>query len=349
MELNKIKKAYINTSGNLYPSDYINLARIKNKKISFDEETLFLTEEKKKLLNSDNIKEFNDIAIIFRLENSWGIVCNVPIKNYINKKILSHELVLSDVIQRMISSFHFYNAEANPVMLIHEKKIDLYKFTQKYTCDFYQRNDKLELFLYSGINADKILSSLDSVDYYYIADGHHRLYSTSLYPQKENIMACIYHIDELSIESIPRKIINISNEKYTLFKEKILKKFEIINNKEILEKGEVKLIFGEEELKFKLKNVEGDLFSNNDIFRLNTQLISNIFRIFKDEEIIYLSEEELKNELGNNCKNCLYIMTSSMKKEEFLNTVRNNNIMPPKSTYFKPKFPSFLIFNSFKE
>ena len=298
MELNKIKKAYVNISGNLYPNDYINLAKIKNSRIAFDEETLFLTEEQKKLLNSENIREFNDIVIIFCLKNSWGIICNVPIKNYIDKKILSHELVLSDVIQRMISSFHLYNAEANPVMLTHNTKIDLYKFTQEYVCNFYQNNNDLELFVYSGENADKILSCLESIDYFYVADGHHRLYSTSLYTEKKYIMACIYNIDELN---------------------------------------------------FKLKNVEGDLFSNNDIYRLNTQLISNIFRVFREEEIIYLSLEELKKELLNNYEDSLYIITSSMKKDEFLNTVKSNNIMPPKSTYFRPKFPSFLIFNCFKE
>ena len=52
MELSKIKKAYINITGNLYPNDYINLAKVKDGKIAFDEETLFLTEEQKKLLNS---------------------------------------------------------------------------------------------------------------------------------------------------------------------------------------------------------------------------------------------------------------------------------------------------------
>lgn len=349
MELTKIKKAYINISGNLYPNDYINLAKVKDGKIAFDEETLFLTEEQKKLLNSESIKEFNDIVIIFCLKNSWGIICNIPIKNYRDKKILSHELVLSDVIQRMISSFHLYNTEVNPVMLTHNTKIDLYKFTKEHTYNFYQNNSELELFVYSGENANKILSYLETIDYFYVADGHHRLYSTSLYTEKKYIMACIYNIDELTIESIPRKINNISNEKYLIFKDKIFKKFEMINNKKELEKGEVKLIFNNDELNFKLRNVVGDLFSNNDIYRLNTQLISNIFRVFREEEIIYLSLEELKKELSNKNKDSLYIMTSSMKKEEFLNTVKNNNIMPPKSTYFKPKFPSFLIFNCFKE
>ncbi|MGP1428877.1 MAG: DUF1015 family protein [Fusobacterium sp.] len=349
MELSKIKKAYINITGNLYPNDYINLAKVKDGKIAFDEETLFLTEEQKKLLNSESIKEFNDIVIIFCLKNSWGIICNIPIKNYRDKKILSHELVLSDVIQRMISSFHLYNTEVNPVMLTHNTKIDLYKFTKEYTYNFYQNNSELELFVYSGENANKILSYLETIDYFYVADGHHRLYSTSLYTEKKYTMACIYNIDELTIESIPRKINNISNEKYLIFKDKILKKFEMINNKKELEKGEVKLIFNNDELNFKLRNVVGDLFSNNDIYRLNTQLISNIFRVFREEEIIYLSLEELKKELSNKNKDSLYIMTSSMKKEEFLNTVKSNNIMPPKSTYFKPKFPSFLIFNCFKE
>ena len=349
MKFHKMEKAYINISENLYPNDYINLARIENDKLAFNELTLFLSDEEKEKLNRDEIKKFENIVIIFKLENSWGILCNVPIKYYKRKKILCHELVLSDVIQRMLSNFHAYNTEANPVMLTHDKKLNLEEFVKNNKCEYSLEKGKINLFVYNGKRADEILNNLKDIELYYIADGHHRLFSTSLYSEKEEVMACVYEMEQLHIESIPRKIENISEEQFKKYKEKIENTFEVISNEKSLEKGEIRLNFNNEKLSFKLKNVKGDLFANNDIYRLNTQLISNIFRIFKDEEIKYLSESDLEKELKNPKINTVYIESSSMNKNEFMETVKDNNIMPPKSTYFKPKFPSFLVFNYFRK
>lgn len=351
MNLEAIRKGYINISDNLYPNDYINLARIDTEKteLAFDENTIFLTDEQKEKLNSDRIKEFSEMVVIFKLHNSWGILCNLPIKYYNEKKVLCHELVLPDVIQRMLSNFHGYNSEANPVMLTHNKELDLENYVKNNSCDYRLRKGPIELFIYENMKTKEILQELEDIDIFYIADGHHRLFTTSVYPKKENVMACIYEMSQLKIETIPRKIPNISEETYLKFAEKIKKRFNIVKNSNKLEKGQIRLTYNGESLTFDLWNVDGDLFSNNDIYRLNTQVISNIFRIFKDEEIEYLSEKELKKELEQKKEGIIYIESCSMDKEEFMDTIKNDNIMPPKSTYFSPKFPSFLVFNYFKK
>lgn len=348
MKFEKLKSAYINISGNLYPNDYINLTRIVDDKISFNEKTLFLDENIKESLNNDKIKKLENVVIIFNLEGSWGILCNTPIKYYRDKKILCHELVLSDVIQRMLNNFHFYNTEANPVMLTHNKKLNLKDFVDKNFPIYKLENEKINLFIYSNEKADEILSNLEDIEHFYIADGHHRLYTTSLLLKKETVMSCIYEMDEMKIEAIPRKIENISKKDFKKIKEKIEKKFMIIPNKESLEKGEVRLVYQKEVVSFKLLKVDGDLFNNNDIYRLNTQLLSDIFRIFKDEDVKFISLAELKKELEFPQEKTIYLETSSMLKEEFMKTIEQGNIMPPKSTYFRPKFPSFLVFNKFE-
>lgn len=348
MKLHKIKKLYINVSKNIYPNDYINLAKIKNERISFDEKTLFLSEKEKIKLNKDEIKRFEDVVVIFKLENSWGILCNIPIKLYKEKKILSHELVLSDVIQRMLSNFHAYNSEANPVMLMHNEKLELENFVKENKENYFLEKEIVKLYVYSKKEAEKILSILKEIKKYYIADGHHRFYSTSLYEEKKEILSCIYEINQLKIETIPRKIIEIKEEEFRAFKEKILKEFEVTKNNLKLSRGEVRITFQKEKFSFMLKEVEGDKFDNNDIYRVNTQVISNIFRIFKDEKIKYLSEKELLEELKEPLKETIYIEVARMEDTEFLDAVDNNKIMPPKSTYFKPKFPSFLVFNYFR-
>lgn len=248
----------------------------------------------------------------------------------------------------MLNNFHFYNTEANPVMLTHNKKLNLKYFVEKNSPIYKLENEKINLFIYSNEKADEILSNLEDIEHFYIADGHHRLYTTSLLLKKETVMSCIYEIDEMKIEAIPRKIENISRKDFKKIKEKIEKKFMIIPNKESLEKGEVRLVYQNEVVSFKLLKVDGDLFNNNDIYRLNTQLLSDVFRIFKDEDIKFISLAELKKELEFPQEKTVYLETSSMLKEEFMKTIEQGNIMPPKSTYFRPKFPSFLVFNKFE-
>lgn len=349
MKLQSLEEAYLNISGNMYPNDYINLARIKDNQIAFNQETLFLSEEVKEILNKDEIKKLKNIVIIFKLEGAWGILCNVPIKYYKKKKILCHELVLSDVIQRMLSNFHYYNSEANPVILTHDKKLNLETFVENNKEVYKLENDQIELFVYSGKEANKILKELEEVKYFYIADGHHRLYTTSLYLEKETVMSCIYEIDQMNIEPIPRKIVGIEKEKFEKFKNKIQNKFKILDNDKKLEKSEIRLTYEDETITFKLIESAGDLFANNDIYRLNTQVISNIFRIFKEDEVEFLSMKELKKELEKQQEKTIYLEMSSMDKNEFISTIENGNIMPPKSTYFRPKFPSFLVFNFFRK
>ncbi|KDE68625.1 hypothetical protein FUSO7_13020, partial [Fusobacterium necrophorum BFTR-2] len=303
----------------------------------------------KEELNRDKIKEFSNIVIIFHLKNSWGILCNTPIELYKKKKILSHELVLSDVIQRMLSNFHAYNCEANPVMLIHNKKLELKKFVKECKNLYSIKKENITLYVYEKREAQKILHALEDIKKIYIADGHHRFYSTSLYTEKREVLSCIYEISELKIEAIPRKITNIKLEDFKKFREKIEKEFILLDSIKKLKKGEVRIFYENEKITFKLKEINGDLFDNNDVYRMNTQLISNIFRIFKEEKILYLSEQKLKEELKNPEKETIYIELSSMKNTEFLEIVDGEKIMPPKSTYFKPKFPSFLVFNYFRK
>lgn len=97
-----------------------------------------------------------------------------------------------------------------------------------------------------------------------------------------------------------------------------------------------------------MKNVKGNLFVNNDICRLNTQLISNMFRIFKDEKVKYLLKNDLIGKLKNLQINTIYTESNLMNKNGFIEIVKANNIMSPKSTYFRPKFSSFLEFNYFR-
>lgn len=131
MKINKLEKSYINISGNIYDSEFINLANVNNNKIALDKRTIFLTEEKKEILNSQEIKRFDDAVYIFKHSDTYGMICDLPIKEYTSGKIKCHELVLPDTIQGMLSNLHGYNCEVAPILLAHEKNdiLDVYSVT----------------------------------------------------------------------------------------------------------------------------------------------------------------------------------------------------------------------------
>lgn len=149
MKIKLLKNSFINISNNLYDSDFINLAKINDSKICFDNDTLFLSKRSKDKLNSQIIERNNECIYVFKYCDSYGILADLPIEEYVSEKIKCHELVLPDVIQGMISNYHIYNSETAPVFIVHKEEIDYEKIIsdKKYKKDYHFDNIDLYVFL----------------------------------------------------------------------------------------------------------------------------------------------------------------------------------------------------------
>lgn len=293
MEINVLEKSFINTSGKMYGSEFINLVNIKDNKISLDERTLFLTEKEKGILNSQPIKNFECAVYIFKYNNLYGMICDVPIKEYNNGRIKCHELVIPDTVQGMLSNLHGYNCEAAPVLLGHKKWID-YEFyikSMKYEESFLI-ND-LEVFVFCGEEAQRITKEFLDEEEFYVADGHHRLYTTSLSSFKNSVLSCLISFDYLDILPIHRIIPNVDAQLFEKAKDFIYSRFEILSDDTPLSKGKVRIGYEQEKFVVNLIDLNSDAFWNNDIYRLNTQIVSQAFRIFDTGSLRYVSNADL--------------------------------------------------------
>lgn len=348
MKINQFKKSYINVSGNIYDSEFINLANIKKNKVSLDEKTLFLSDDEKKILNSQEIKGFNDAVYVFKKEDAYGIICDLPISEYNDNKVECHELVLPDIIQGMLSNLHLYNCETAPILLGHNGRIDYIKYIRDKKYKDYFKFNNIDIYVFCGDDAKEILNEFIEIDKLYVADGHHRLYSTSLATFKDSVLACLISFDYLDILPIHRIIRDVDNEVFSKAKKFMYNKFYISSEDDILGKGKVKIKYNDEKFMLNLIDLNSDAFWNNDIYRLNTQVISQAFRIFDTGKLDYILDNEIKKENKIN-KNDVLIETYPISKTEFIECMKNKCIMPPKSTCFLPKFPSFLIFKQYKE
>ena len=64
MKIDLLKNSFINISKNIYDSDFINLAKINDEKICFDDNTLFLSKSSKDKLNSHAMSTATRLAVV---------------------------------------------------------------------------------------------------------------------------------------------------------------------------------------------------------------------------------------------------------------------------------------------
>ncbi|WJY26120.1 DUF1015 family protein [Sporosarcina trichiuri] len=349
MEINVLEKSFINISGDIYDSEFINLVNIKDNKLALDERTLFLTQKDKDRLNIQPIKDYEDVMYIFKYRKVYGLIGDVPIKEYDSGRIKCHELVLPDTVQGMLSNLHGYNCEAAPILLAHKKKVDYKSYIDemKYR-ESYSLSEDLEIFVFCGEEAQKIAEEFVDEESMYVADGHHRLYTSSLSSFKNSVLSCLISFEYLDILPIHRVIANVDAQLFEKAKDFIFKRFEVMPEETPLSKGKIRIEYEGDRFVVNLIDLNSDDFCNNDIYRLNTQIISQAFRIFDTGSLEYLSDAELRKYKLSSRKKDVTIETYPIVKEEFIECANKNSIMPPKSTCFFPKFPSFLIFKQYK-
>lgn len=347
MKIKLLKNSFINISNNLYDSDFINLAKINDSKICFDNDTLFLSKRSKDKLNSQIIERNNECIYVFKYYDSYGILADLPIEEYVSEKIKCHELVLPDVIQGMISNYHIYNSETAPVFIVHKEEIDYEKIIsdKKYKKDYHF--DNIDLYVFFDDEAKKILKNFLCIEQMYVADGHHRLYASSMLKNKNSVFSCFLSFSQVTISPIHRMIKDIdatSFDKAKIFMDNFL---EVFDDGE-LKKGYVRITYQGDSFLVKLKDTENDLFWNNDVYRMNTQIISTAFRILNFSNVKYIGDTEILFAKKNLNKNDVLIELCPLDSEEFMELANEVCILPPKSTFFIPKFPSFLVFKKYK-
>lgn len=351
MNLNEIKRGFVNVSDNLYDSEFLNLVNIKNSQVSFDETTLFLTDLEKEELNKEPIVAFNDFVAVINIDNHYGLICDVPIAEYKNNSIKSHELVLPDIIQGMLSNFQEYNSETAPVLLLHDAVLSLSDFIVEHSPLRVVRKGKVELYIYSGAVARELLNSYESLNSLYIGDGHHRLYSTSISRFKKEMLAMLMDFDQIDIQPINREIIEVPQIQFDTALKFLQQRFQTkrINADAPSKSGYVNIFYKRQSYQVKLIELLSDGFWNNDIYRLNTQIISQAFRIFDNSRIKFLDNKELNSEKIKYDSESVLLGVSPMTKEEFIVSAQNGNVLPPKTTWMHPKCPSFLIIHKYDE
>lgn len=355
VKLKKLENSYINVSGKLYDSEFINLVQIRNDEINFDERTLFLNQSMKDQLNTEPIEKNNSGVYIIDNNGVKGIICNLPISEYTNGHVKNHELVLPETIQGMLSNYHGYNAEAAPVMLITQQEIDFDSFIEKNIASKEYTVKDIHVYFYEGQEADELLAIFVQSSTLYVGDGHHRLYSTSLSGFKQNVLSYVVCLSDVTICPIHRQLPHVTDRQFESALDFLTDKFKVDHlgsYENMLKQPPVKdtvLMFRNQDVwRIHLIKLLSDGFWNNDIYRLNTQIIQQAFRLFDDRKVRYLSDDQCVEAMTRSSKS-VFFKVAPVDKNEFTTTANLGNVLPPKSTWMSPKSPSFLIMNKYQK
>lgn len=66
----------------------------------------------------------------------------------------------------------------------YKKIIEMKKYKKEY------HFDNIDLYVYFENEAKEIIENFSSVEQMYVADGHHRLYTSSMLKDKDNVFSC---------------------------------------------------------------------------------------------------------------------------------------------------------------
>lgn len=335
-------------------------------------------------LEAENIckAEKNDCFYIYRQimngRSQNGIVGCAAIDDYINNTIRKHELTRADKEADRINHVDFCNANTGPIFLTYREREDISSTIEKW------KNEHKPIYDFitdDGIShtvwvidckdtIELIKEELAAVDYFYIADGHHRCASAVKvglrrrdaspgYTGDEEFnffLAVLFPRNELEIMDYNRVIKDLNGYTPEQFIAKISENFEIIPapvGKPY--KPEKKHSFGMllNSRWYILTAKQGSFDSCDPVARLDVSILQNnlispvlgIDDPRTDKRIDFVGGirglPELERRAGSDMVLAFSMYPTTL--DDLMDIADAGKIMPPKSTWFEPKLLSGLF------
>lgn len=286
-----------------------------------------------------------------------GLVCNVQLKDYQEKKIKIHEKTIKNREVLFAEYLTATRIHAEPVLITYNSNNSFIKKEYlKNKNKLYDFRDKDEIqheiwCIEKTQEIDYIISKFKDIDSLYIADGHHRMASSLRCKKSETCLAYILPKNELATypfhrilktekiglnilqsmkKTLATKVIQKPNLKAKKLQYYINGKWYEINHTKRKQTNNLNQLLVTQLLNSVLK----------PIFNIhNERDTQNIRFIPGDGNITTFEQQVNKNEI-------LFLM-ETIEIERIISIANDNQTTPPKSTFILPKIPSGLIMMEF--
>ncbi len=307
----------------------------------------------------------------------YGFVLTASVDDYLEGRIKKHELTRVDKEQDRMRHVRVTCANIEPVFLafkhndILEDIISLVSESKKPTYDFTSKDGITHEFwvIDSDILKDDITSEFSKMDALYIADGHHRSAAAAKVgeemrqsnPQNNGeeeynfFMAVCFPDDELMIMDYNRLVKDLNGYTCEEFLSKVKASFEVLQESdEYLHPSKLHQFSMYMDgrwilLEAKKEFLIDDIISQLDVSISSKLILDDILGIKDlrtDKRIDFVGGirgyEELKQRVDSG-EMQLAIALYPVSMKELMAVADNNQIMPPKTTWFEPKLRSGLV------
>ncbi len=309
-----------------------------------------------------------------------GIVGCTSVDDYINDTIKKHEFTRFEKELDRINHFDHCDANTEPVFITYRANNKINNIINEWT----QNNEPIYNFVSddsishivwvidSSDYIQKLKTLFASIDYLYIADGHHRSASAAKVGLKRResdpnftgdeeynyFLSVLFSDDELLIMDYNRVVSDLNNLTSKEFIDQVSKDF-LVGKSDSPVKPNSKHTFGMylENQWYKLTAKENiyegkDPVNSLDVSILQNNLLSPILGIKdprKDKRIDFIGGirglDELKKRGDSDMKVAFSLFPPSM--DDLFSIADMGEVMPPKSTWFEPKLRSGLFIHKF--
>ena len=332
-----------------------------------EKNTAFYNFLNKGLLHEDETPCFYIYQQQFKDKIHRGVIALINLEDYQKGKIVKHEHTLEEREEKLKEYLKIVRINAEPILLTYpkEERIDAYLFnvTNSILPDIVLNHgaQNHQLWIIDKPNEITQVQSLFlNMPAFYIADGHHRIASSTLLAleEKENIkaqyvMAGLFSENQLSLCEFNR-ILSLTDDFDLSI---LLQNFEIVEFNEFIKPSKAKytLRFQKKWYAIQLKQellknrLENSKYEQLDVVICEHYIIKAFFpdcNVRTDKRIQCISGKagiEHITSLIDQSENLLGIFLPPVSFDTFFNIADSGDTMPPKSTWFAPKLLNGLI------
>jgi uncharacterized protein (DUF1015 family) len=307
-----------------------------------------------------------------------GIVACTSIDDYIKDVIKKHEHTRADKELDRINHVDYTNANTGPIFLTYKAKDEINNVISKWMKDSkpvydFQSEDNIGHTIWvinDGAVVEKIEKAFSTIDYLYIADGHHRSASAVKVGLKRReeflqytgneefnfFLSVLFPDEQLYIMDYNRVVQDLNGHSKEDFMNKVKEKFEVeLYDQPGQYKPSTKRSFGMylDEKWYVLKAKEGTYDANDPVNRLDVSIMQNnllnpilgILDPRTDKRIDFIGGirglKELERRVNEDMRVAFSMFPTTI--DDLMAIADAGKVMPPKSTWFEPKLRSGLF------
>jgi uncharacterized protein (DUF1015 family) len=288
-----------------------------------------------------------------------GVVVSVSAASYLGGSVKKHENVLENKCHRLAKHVEALNSVAEPVLLSNKLPAELldslhhFELLNPVAKTICAQGFEHTLWGLNDEQSTTVISSLETLDSLYIADGHHRMAAVSEFLLKEGksdsqgVMSLIMDRDELLIKSFHRLLKNVGDVDVQSHLENSGLSFSQIQltNDAILAVDTVAILSRQGDYIVGLGDCDPDCdaVGKLEVNRIETTLFPSMFGISdsgKDDRMAFLRGDTPISQIKLMIEQGMYDFAFVLPANSFgqvMEVADQGLTMPPKSTWVEPK------------